>query len=183
VPTNALDNPLVLPILGLLVEQPRHSYAVFAELRRRYPYLQVRNATVYTLLETLKAAQWIEARGDEDHELLHTTGAGAAALAERVAAEIGSGDLTGGPSYLAALAYLSIMPPGRAAATLQARATALADEAQRIQGTLDRAGAPEVHMIEVHYLLARLGHDREWLAATAQRIRAGDLTWPGQHGQ
>jgi len=34
-------------------------------------------------------------------------------------------------------------------------------------------------MIEVHYLLARLRHDREWLTATAARIRAGDLTWPG----
>jgi hypothetical protein len=33
-------------------------------------------------------------------------------------------------------------------------------------------------MIEVHYLLARLRHDREWLTATAARIRAGDLTWP-----
>ena len=39
--------------------------------------------------------------------------------------------------------------------------------------------APGVHMIEVHYLLARLRHDREWLAGgTAARIRTGDLTWP-----
>ena len=49
-------------------------------------------------------------------------------------------------------------------------------EAQRLQETLDAA---EVHMIEVHYLLARLRHDREWLTATAARIRTGDLTWPG----
>ncbi len=34
-----------------------------------------------------------------------------------------------------------------------------------------------------HYLLARLKHDGEWLAATARRIRAGELTWPGEHGQ
>jgi hypothetical protein len=33
-------------------------------------------------------------------------------------------------------------------------------------------------MIEVHYLLARLQHDREWLTATAQRIQTGELTWP-----
>ena len=36
-PKSALDNPLILPILGLLVERPRHPYAVFAELRRRFP--------------------------------------------------------------------------------------------------------------------------------------------------
>lgn len=66
-------------ILGMLVERPRHPYAVFAGLRRRYPYLRVRNATVYTLLDTLKAVRWIEARDDAGHEALHATGSGAAA--------------------------------------------------------------------------------------------------------
>jgi DNA-binding PadR family transcriptional regulator len=184
VPKSALDNPLILPILGLLAERPRHPYAVFAELRRRYPYLQVRNATVYTLLETLKALRWIEAiqdgdHGDHgDHGALRVTGAGAAALAERVEGEVRAGDLAGGPSYMAALAYLSIMPPRRAALALHARATAIADEARRLQGVLDEAGPPEVHMIEAHYLLARLQHDRRWLIATARRIETGELAWP-----
>jgi DNA-binding PadR family transcriptional regulator len=174
VPKSALHNALILPILGLLVERPRHPYAVFAELRRRYPYLHVRNATVYTLLDSLKAVRWIEAR----EESLHATGSGAAALAERVEGEVRGGDLTGGPSYMTALAYLSIMTPERAVDALHARASALADEAQRLQETLDRAGASEVHMIEAHYLLARLHHDREWLTATAQRIQARELAWP-----
>ena len=177
-PKNTLDNPLILPILGLLAEQPRHPYAVFAELRRRYPYLRVRNATVYTLLESLRAARWIETREDGDHEALRVTAAGAAALGERVDAEVRSGDLTGGPSYMAALAYLSIMPPRRAALALRARAAAIADEARRLQGVLDASGAPEVHMIEVHYLLTRLRHDRQWLTATARRIETGELAWP-----
>jgi DNA-binding PadR family transcriptional regulator len=178
VPKSALDNPLILPILGLLAERPRHPYAVFAELRRRYPYLQVRNATVYTLLETLKAAGWVETREDGDREALRATAAGAAALAERVDAEVRGGDLTGGPSYMTALAYLSIMPPGRAALALHARATAIADEARRLQGVLDEADILEVHMIEAHYLLTRLQHDRQWLTATARRIETGELAWP-----
>jgi DNA-binding PadR family transcriptional regulator len=149
-----------------------------AELRRRYPYLRVRNATVYTLLETLKAARWIEAREDGDHEALRTTGAGAAALGERVDAEVRGGDLTGGPSSMAALAYLSIMPPGRAALALHARASAIADEAARLQGVLDASGVPEARMIEVHYLLTRLQHDRRGLTATARRIETGELAWP-----
>ena len=138
----------------------------------------MRNATVYTLLGTLKTARWIEARQDGDHESLHTTGPGAAELAGRVEDEVRSGDLTGGPSYITALAYLSIMPAERAVDALHARAAALADEAERLQATLDRTGAPEVHMIEAHYLLARLHHDRQWLTATAQRIRACELPWP-----
>jgi DNA-binding PadR family transcriptional regulator len=178
VPKNALDNPLILPILGLLAEQPRHPYAVFAGLRQRYPYLRVRNATVYTLLETLKAARWVQTREDGDHEALCITSAGAAALGERVDAEVRGGDLTGGPSYMAALAYLSIMPPGRAALALHARATAVADETRRLQEALDAAGTPEARMIEVHYLLTRLQHDRQWLTATAHRIETGELAWP-----
>jgi DNA-binding PadR family transcriptional regulator len=177
-PKSALDNPLLLPILGLLVEQPRHPYAVFAELRRRYPYLRVRNATVYTLLETLKAHRWAQTEQDAGHDVLRATAAGAAALAERVEDEVRNADLTGGPSYITALAYLSIMPPGRAAPALRARAAAVADEALRLQAALDEAGPSEAHMIEVHYLLARLDHDRRWLTATAGRIEAGEFSWP-----
>ncbi|HEY6492679.1 MAG TPA: PadR family transcriptional regulator [Trebonia sp.] len=177
-PKSALDNPLVLPILGLLTERPRHPYAVYAELRRRYPHLRARNATVYTLLETLRELGWVEAGPDEDHAALRVTGAGSAALAERVEGELRGGDLTGGPSYLAALAYLSIMSPARAALVLHARAAAVADESRRLESVLAGAGASEVHMIEVHYLLTRLNHDRQWLTATARRVEAGDLAWP-----
>ena len=181
-PKSALDNPLVLPILGVLVEQPRHPYAVFAELRRRYPFLQVRNATVYTLVDTLRALGWVETRDTGEHETLHATSAGADALAKRVESELRSGDLTGGPSSVAALAYLAIMPPGRAAEALRARAAAIGDEAQRLQEALDAAETAEVHMIEVHYLLSRLHHDIRWLTGTAHRIETGQLAWPAARG-
>jgi DNA-binding PadR family transcriptional regulator len=177
VPKSALDNPLILPILGLLVEQPRHPYAVFAELRRRYPFLQARNATVYTLIETLRTLGWIEARDTGEHETLRPTNAGAGALAERVEAEVRGGDLTGGPSSVAALAYLSILSPTHAAEALRARATAIGDEARHLQEALDGAEAAEIHMIEVHYLLSRLRHDMRWLTGTAHRIETGELAW------
>jgi DNA-binding PadR family transcriptional regulator len=175
VPTSALDNPLILPILGLLAEQPRHPYAVFAELRRRYPFLRVRNATVYTLIETLKTLGWVETGAAGE---LKPTGAGADALAERVEAEIRGGDLTGGPSSVAALAYLSIMTPPRAAQALRARADAIDDEARRLQQALERADIAEIRMIEVHYLLSRLRHDRQWLIDAAHRVETGQLSWP-----
>lgn len=177
-PKSALDNPLLLPILGLLAERSRRPYAVFAELRQRYPYLRVRNATVYTLLDTLKALRWAEARQDGDHEVLRATAAGAAALAGRVEREIRNADLAGGPAWMTALAYLSIMPAGSAASALRARAAGVADEAQRLRTAIDDAGAPEARMIEAHYLLARLDHDERWLTATASRIETGDLRWP-----
>lgn len=177
-PKSALDNPLILPILGLLAEQPRHPYGVFAELRRRYPYLRVRNATVYTLLQTLRAHEWAEPSEAGGPETLRVTAAGAAALGERVEDEIRGGDLTGGPSYTAALAYLSIMAPARAAEALRARATAITGETGRLRAALSEAAVPEVRMIEVHYLLSRLDHDREWLEATIRRVETGELAWP-----
>ena len=33
-------------------------------------------------------------------------------------------------------------------------------------------------MIEAHYLLARLQHDREWLTATARLLQARELPGP-----
>jgi len=183
VPKNALENPLVLPILGLLVEQPRHPYAVFAELRRRYPYLQVRNSTVYTLLQTLGTAGWIEPVAgrpapDADRETLTTTAAGAAALAEQVRAQLDAGDLSGGPIFLAALAYLAILPPGQAADLLRTRADRLDAERERLRGVMASPEVLEIHMIEVAYLLDRLEHDRDWLRRTAGRIETSNLPWP-----
>jgi hypothetical protein len=150
---------------------------VFAELRRRYPFLQARNATVYTLIETLKALGWIETPDTGEPEALHPTSAGAGALAERVEAEVRGGDLTGGPSSVAALAYLSILSPADAAEALRSRATAIGDEARQLQEALDGAEAAEIHMIEVHYLLSRLRHDMQWLTGTAHRIETGELAW------
>jgi len=178
VPKNALENPLVLPILGLLVEQPRHPYAVFAELRRRYPYLQVRNSTVYTLLQTLGTAGWIEPVEDDDRDAFMTTTAGASALAHQVRAQLDAGDLAGGPMFLAALAYLAILPPAQAADLLRRRADHLDAERGRLQESMDSAQALEIHMIEVRYLLDRLGHDADWLRNTAERIDGAHLTWP-----
>jgi hypothetical protein len=78
---------------------------------------------------------------------------------------------------VAALAYLSIMSPARAAEALRARATAIGDEARQLQEALDGAEAAEIHMIEVHYLLSRLRHDMRWLTGTADRIETGELAW------
>lgn len=59
----ATDSPLVLPLLGLLLEHPRHQYALLAELRDRYG-LRVRTGSVYTLVGSLRDAGWIEQADD-----------------------------------------------------------------------------------------------------------------------
>jgi DNA-binding PadR family transcriptional regulator len=178
VPKNALDNPLVLPILGLLIEQPRHAYAVFAELRRRYEYLGVRNATVYTLLETLTEAGWIEADDTGRQPGLHTTSKGTAELSHRVATQLRETDLTGGPAFMTALAYLGILPLDQAVAVLRERVDRIRTQRRLLADVIRDADLPEVHMIEIHYLTARLNHDAKWLTRIASRVEAGELDWP-----
>lgn len=176
-PKNALDNPLVLPILGLLVEQPRHPYALFSELRRRYDYLQVRNGTVYTLLDRLTAEGWIGTATDGERATLTVTEPGVAALAERVNRQLREADLTGGPAFVTALAYLGILPRAQATAVLEQRVDHIKDEIRQLELATRDLSEPEIHMIEAHYLLSRLRHDVDWLEGTARRIEAGGISW------
>lgn len=177
-PTDALANPLVLPILGLLVEQPRHAYAVFDELRTRYAFLRVRNATVYTLLNSLADAGWIAPALSSGHRQAYAlTRPGQRALAERVDQNLRDADLPDTTAFLTALAYLGILAPDAAAAALEARAGRIRAELAHLDNALGGDEVSELHMIEVHYYRAGLQHDRDWLAATVQRIRSGSLVW------
>lgn len=181
-PTHALANPLVLPILGLVAEQPRHAYALFSELRSRYAYIGARNSTVYTLLNTLVAAGWLRSKPKgSDREAFHLTPAGRQALAERVEHELQNGDLGDRTAFMTALAYLGVLDPTDAAAALQGRVDRIHREEERLVGALDQAESiPELHMIETHYYRDQLEHERSWLAATIHRIRSGSLPWPSQ---
>ncbi|PTR38632.1 DNA-binding PadR family transcriptional regulator [Rhodococcus sp. OK611] len=177
VPKNALDNPLVLPMLGLLVEQPRHAYALFRELTRRYEYLRVRNATVYTLLDRLTAEGWVTAASGNDCAAIAVTESGVAELAKRVQQQLREADLTGGPTFVTALAYLGILRPAEAVTVLERRVELIRGEVRELERAAHDPAEPEVHMIEVQYLLSRLRHDIDWLEGTARRIAAGELSW------
>ncbi|MBO0837508.1 MAG: PadR family transcriptional regulator [Actinobacteria bacterium] len=181
-PTDALANPLVLPILGLLVERPRHAYAVFSELRSRYDYLTVRNATVYTLLNTLVNAGWIEAgpSSGPDRQEFALSEAGRRTLAGRVNRDLREADLADGTAFMTALAYLGILDPTTAADALEARAERIRIEEQRLDRLLSSAGVTELHMIEVHFYRDRLRHDRTWLNTTIHRIQSEALAWPNR---
>lgn len=179
VPTNALENPLVLPILGLLVEAPRHPYAVFTELRDRYGYLRVRNATVYTLLNRLTEAGWLEASRDGQGASLAPTPDGVRALADLVTRQISEARPADTTSFATALAYIGVLPADRATELLDVRREAVVREIARLERAVEDAAAPEIHMIEAGYLLASLRQDAAWLEETADRIRRGRLPWPG----
>ncbi|HEY1530001.1 MAG TPA: PadR family transcriptional regulator [Galbitalea sp.] len=181
-PTNALSNPLVLPILGLLAEQPRHAYGIFNELRSRYVYAGVRNATVYTLLNTLVESGLLRTRAGTSHQReFMLTASGRRGLAERVSRELQDGDLVDRGAFLTALAYVGILTPESASLTLQARADRLRLEETRLRRTIDEtAELPELHMIETHFYLDQIVLERTWLEAAIGRIQSGELPWPAK---
>jgi DNA-binding PadR family transcriptional regulator len=182
VPTDALANPLVLPILGLLVEQPRHAYAIFDELRARYAFLRVRNSTVYTLLNTLTGAEWITATpATDDRQQYRLTQTGRRILAERVEHDIRETGLADVTAFMTSLAYVGTLSPAAAAQALQTRAGRVRAEMARLAVALNSDAVSELHMIEAHYFLDRLQHDCAWLDATIERVRSGDLTWPNRN--
>ncbi|KAA9158733.1 hypothetical protein FPZ12_021980 [Amycolatopsis acidicola] len=174
-PQNAMDNPLVLPMLGLLAESPRQQYALFAELRDRYAFLRVKTSTVYTLVGSLERNGLAALDGEQEVSL---TREGIAELRRRVEAHLREADPNADPKFAIALAYLGILPPGDAAALLRERAQALKADARAADEVLRESGVAELHMIEGHFLASRLRHDATWLNRLAGRIESGDLAWP-----
>lgn len=177
-PTNALTNPLVLPLLGVLVEGPRHAYAVLVELRARYAHMAVRSGTVYTLIERLQSENWITSNDDSlSPAILKATPDGVRALEESVRRELLNGDLNSGHRFATALAYLGILDRRDARDLLTRRAAVVRSEVARIDHLLSSADVPPLHMIEASYLRSKLAHDATWLEETVNAIDRGDLVW------
>jgi DNA-binding PadR family transcriptional regulator len=175
VPLDATRNTLVLPILGLLVEQPAHAYQVAARLSERYPHLAPRRSSVVTLLKTLAEAGLLVAGAPERvgnrpaRTAYRPTAAGLGLFRERVREGLTAGD-PASADFLTAVAYLGILPAPEAVAVLRERAARLRRETPVIP-----PGLPEIHMIEVHYWLRVLATEIDWLTETADRIAAGSL--------
>src|SRR5690242_2487403 len=132
-PLDATRNALVLPMLGLLVEQPAHAYDVAARLAGRYPLLAVTRSSVTTLLKSLAAAQPVRAREPERpgrrpaRTVYELTEAGIELFRERVVEGLGEGP-PASAAFLTALAYLGILSRPAAAAVLGERVERLRRE-------------------------------------------------------
>jgi DNA-binding PadR family transcriptional regulator len=175
VPLDATRNSLVLPILGLLVEQPAHAYEVTARLEARYAHLKIRRSSVVTLLKSLTDGGLLRAGTPESvanrpaRTAYQPTPAGIALFRARVREALDN-TAPASADFLTAVAYLGILPAAEAIAVLRARAERLHRETPVIP-----PGLPEIQMIEVHYWLRVLATEITWLTETADRLAGGDL--------
>ena len=174
-PTDATRNSLVLPILGLLVEQPAHAYDLAARLEARYPQLRTRRSSVVTLLKSLTDGGLLRPGRPERvgnrpaRTAYHPTDAGIALFRSRVREGLTEA-APASADFLTAVAYLGILPAAEAIAVLRARAERLRRETPVIP-----PGLPEIQMIEVHYWLRVLATEITWLTGTADRLDRGEL--------
>jgi DNA-binding PadR family transcriptional regulator len=185
VPGSQLDNPVVVSLLGLLLEQPRHLYALAKELANRADAngLSLGRGSVRNALEAAAAVGWVrkEDAGDgRARAVFHLTDEGATELRRRVEAQLR--DATPDHDHAAqAIAYLGLLGPGTAADVLTRRADDVARQIAATSDALDEALALDVlelHVVEAGYVLALRRAEHAWLTATADRIRSGALAWP-----
>ncbi|UBU18362.1 PadR family transcriptional regulator [Nonomuraea gerenzanensis] len=183
-PLTAVDNPLTLRLLGLLVERPMHPYALAVALNERYPFLNAKSGSVYTLVRSLEAAGWVAQTGVEQHgnrparTVYALTGQGWDIFRERVRRQIREAKVTTS-AFVDALAYLGALDRAEAPHVLRERQ----DSLEKRIAELDRAsdpGLPEITMIEVDFVLHQLRAEADWIRALIARIDGGELAWPAE---
>ena len=183
-PLRATDNPLVLPLLGLLLEQPRHPYALLTELRGRYRHLRVRTGSVYTLVGSLQEVDWIDpvdhktGTVEKPHTDFRLTPIGVAEFCNKVSNDLEDANPANAMSFLTALAYISILNRQDAAATLQRRIDALQQRADKLEQALHTAATVPVRMVEVAYAVSQTRHDITWLDNLITQITDPAYEWP-----
>lgn len=188
-PRRALDNPIVLAVLGLLLEQCSHPYQMLSELRRRSDNhaAAVTRGTLYNTVAALAEAGWVAAQdrqrsGNRPERTVYAlTGAGRAELVRRLDEQIRTPEREFS-QFLGAVSYLGALGPEGAVEALTERSRRLgrrtAADGERLAEAL-AAGVPRLHVIEAEYALGLARAELAWLDAVVDDIRAGRLTWPG----
>jgi len=187
-PRRALENPLVLAVLGLLLESPMHPYQMLSELRTRSENRArtVNRGTLYDVVEALTAAGWIEPHsverdGNRPERTVYTlTSSGRDEVVRRLDGQIRQPrrEFT---EFLGAVTYLGALGPDGAIDALTERARRLAARCDTDQSRLREAhagGVARLHVVEAEYALHQTHAELAWIHGIIDDIRSGSLTWP-----
>ena len=187
-PRRALDNPIVLAVLGLLLEQPSHPHQMLAELRKRSDNhaAAITRGTLYNTVAALTEAGWLASQGQQrlgnrpERTVYALTEEGRNELVRRLDSQIRNPEREFS-QFLGAVTYLGALGVSGAVEALVERAQRLrqrtaADE-ERLAEALT-AGVPRMHVIEAEYALCLARAERAWIDSVIDDLRTGSLTWP-----
>jgi DNA-binding PadR family transcriptional regulator len=185
VPLDALDGPLVLPLLGLLVEQPAHPYELTRRLADRYRQLDSRRSSVTTLAKRLATLGLIAPRrprrvqGRPARTVYELTDAGYAHMRRCVVRGIESAP-AGSTAFILAISYVALLPIGLATKALRHRLSTLRSELEAASAV---HSLPEYQMLEGGYWRQVLQGDIEWVQTLVGRLETGGIGWPASRSR
>ncbi|MFJ9421002.1 PadR family transcriptional regulator [Streptomyces sp. NPDC101249] len=184
----ALDNPIVLAVLGLLLEGPAHPHRMLAALRERSDHhaAAITRGTLYNTVAALTGAGWLAPRARErsgnrpERTVYALTEDGRRELVRRLDSQIRTPEREF-PRFLGAVAHLGALGTDGAADALTERLRRLrsrtaADE-ERLAAALT-AGVPRLHVIEAEYALSLARAEAAWIASVVEELRTGSLAPP-----
>jgi DNA-binding PadR family transcriptional regulator len=177
VPKDASRNSLVLPLLGLLVEQPAHAYDLTARLRSRYRQAVTRS-TVTSLLQTMERdgmvapGEPVRVGNRPARRAYALTDAGLDDFRKRVEEALRASP-SASTDFVMGVAYAGVLPAAYVMELLERRTERLAAEVAELDA-LPRG----VHMLEVDYWSAVLTAERTWMTRLVEQIGNGDIEWP-----
>lgn len=184
-PRDALANPVVLAVLGTLLERPMHPYQLAQVLPGHG--VPVNRGSLYDTIEAMAGAGWIEARpaerqgGRPQRTPYALTETGQLELARRLDAQIRE-PRPEFPEFLGAVSHIGVLGPRRAADALAERAGRLAARIAELQQHLNEAlgsgNVPRLFVIEAEYALAMLRAERDWVLELIEDITSRRLPWP-----
>lgn len=187
-PRRALDNPIVLAVLGLLLEQPSHPHQMLAELRERSDNhaAAITRGTLYNTVAALAEAGWLASQGRQrsgnrpERTVYALTEEGRQELVRRLDSQIRNPEREFS-QFLGAVTYLGALGVSGAGEALAERARRLrqrtaADE-ERLAEAL-AAGVPRLHVIEAEYALCLARAETAWIDSVIDDLRTGSLTSP-----
>ncbi|MFD4555635.1 PadR family transcriptional regulator [Streptomyces sp. NPDC058469] len=187
-PRRALDNPIVLAVLGLLLEQPSHPHQMLTELRTRSDNhaAAITRGTLYNTVAALTEVGWLASQGQErsgnrpERTVYALTQAGTAELVRRLDSQIRNPEREFS-QFLGAVTYLGALGPSGAVDALTERAERLRQRTATDEGRLTEVlatGVPRLFVIEAEYALSLARAEMAWIDSVIDDIRTGSLTWP-----
>ncbi|MFD3652221.1 helix-turn-helix transcriptional regulator [Streptomyces sp. NPDC058620] len=187
-PRRALDNPIALAVLGLLLERPSHPHQMLTELRNRSDShaAAITRGTLYNTVGALATAGWVASQGRQragnrpERTVYALTPTGRDELVRRLDSEIRNPEREF-TQFLGAVSYLGALGPTGAVEALTERAGRLQQrttaDRKRLADAL-AAGVPRLRVIEAEYALCLAHAEQTWITSVIDDIRTGSLTWP-----
>ncbi|MET9263254.1 helix-turn-helix transcriptional regulator [Amycolatopsis sp. NPDC004079] len=181
-------SPVVLAVLALLAEEPRHAYGMQQLIKERGVDLVVNVRTrsgLHTALERLVRDGLVRvhaverAEGRPERTLYEITPAGRETLLTAVRSGIAT-PAAEFPLFPAAVSFLHLLTPEDALIRLRRRIEALQERLDTTEAVLRAshdAYVPRLHLLEHEHRTAVVTAELTWLREVCADLETGELSW------